>query len=65
MVEFLRWLISLKRFGLYNTQINNLFNWIHGNKEKASGVSNRCAVRGMKKTASWISNAARSFLETD
>jgi hypothetical protein len=37
-VEFLRWLISLKRFGLYNTQINNLFIWIHGNGEKACGV---------------------------
>jgi hypothetical protein len=41
MFEYSWWLISLKRYGLYNTQINNLFNWIHGNEEKESGVSNR------------------------
>jgi hypothetical protein len=36
MVEYSWWLISLKRFGLYNTQLDKLFNWVHGNQ--ASGV---------------------------
>jgi hypothetical protein len=31
MVEYSQWLISLKRFGLYNTQSDKLFNWVQGN----------------------------------
>jgi hypothetical protein len=34
MVEYSEWLISVKRFGLYNTQLDKLFNWVHGNEEK-------------------------------
>jgi hypothetical protein len=34
MGEYSEWLISLKRFGLYNTQLDILFNWVHGNEEK-------------------------------
>ena len=30
MVEYMM-VISQYRFGLYNTQIDKLFNWIHGN----------------------------------
>jgi len=58
----------LNRFGLYNTQINNLFNWIQANGEKVTGIRRqasttdvRYAVRGTRKRASWISNGLREF----
>ena len=31
MVEYLWWIISLKRVGLYNTQSDKLFNWVQEN----------------------------------